>query len=247
MCNFRRAHLRTCLEMLKDMVPLGPEASRHTTLGLLNRAKAFIKNLEERERRSRLYKDQLWKEQRYLKRRLEQLSGPASNGSDGQVEMDEDADLIAHKRQQMEMKIKEAEEECTWGEELELEVDPEAVVGMGSQQKPGGVHVTPMSSMHNGRVAEGNPDQGSISCLSPQSSSSSNALSEQEQGDDINVKGVLECLMDAQGAVYNVMYMAAGGTLVASDEECKQEICEDTAVSCEVEIPTTASDLPSSS
>ena len=66
-------------------------------------------------------------------------------------------------------------------------------------------------------------------------------------GDDMNVKGVLECLMDAQGAVYNVMYMAAGGTLVASDEECKQEICEDAAVSCEVEIPTTASDLPSSS
>lgn len=41
--NFRRAHLRNCLEKLKDMVPLGPEASRHTTLGLLTKAKRFIK------------------------------------------------------------------------------------------------------------------------------------------------------------------------------------------------------------
>lgn len=39
----RRAHLRNCLEKLKEMVPLGPEATRHTTLGLLTKAKAFIK------------------------------------------------------------------------------------------------------------------------------------------------------------------------------------------------------------
>ncbi|KAH8019581.1 hypothetical protein HPB51_020280 [Rhipicephalus microplus] len=38
-----RAHLRNCLEKLKEMVPLGPEANRHTTLGLLNKAKVFIK------------------------------------------------------------------------------------------------------------------------------------------------------------------------------------------------------------
>lgn len=40
---FRRAHLRNCLEKLKEMVPLGHEASRHTTLGLLTKAKRFIK------------------------------------------------------------------------------------------------------------------------------------------------------------------------------------------------------------
>lgn len=40
---FRRAHLRICLEKLKGMVPLGSEASRHTTLGLLTKAKRFIK------------------------------------------------------------------------------------------------------------------------------------------------------------------------------------------------------------
>ena len=39
----RRAHLRNCLEKLKDIVPLGADSSRHTTLGLLNKAKHFIK------------------------------------------------------------------------------------------------------------------------------------------------------------------------------------------------------------
>ncbi|XP_059477675.1 max dimerization protein 1-like isoform X2 [Neocloeon triangulifer] len=69
----RRAHLRTCLEKLKDMVPLGPESSRHTTLGLLTKAKRFIKNLEERERKVLSHKEQLQREQRYLRRRLENL------------------------------------------------------------------------------------------------------------------------------------------------------------------------------
>lgn len=40
---YRRAHLRNCLEKLKVLVPLGPETSRHTTLGLLTKAKRFIK------------------------------------------------------------------------------------------------------------------------------------------------------------------------------------------------------------
>ncbi|RVE48886.1 hypothetical protein evm_006456 [Chilo suppressalis] len=70
---FRRAHLRCCLEKLKDMVPLGPETSRHTTLGLLTKAKRFIKSLEEREKRHSGHKEQLAREQRYLRRRLAQL------------------------------------------------------------------------------------------------------------------------------------------------------------------------------
>ena len=40
---YRRAHLRYCLERLKEIVPLGPDCSRHTTLGLLTKARAFIK------------------------------------------------------------------------------------------------------------------------------------------------------------------------------------------------------------
>ena len=39
----RRAHLRSCLENLKDLVPVGADSSRHTTLGLLIKAKHFIK------------------------------------------------------------------------------------------------------------------------------------------------------------------------------------------------------------
>ncbi|XP_031844792.1 MAX dimerization protein [Nomia melanderi] len=70
----RRAHLRNCLEKLKVLVPLGPETSRHTTLGLLTKAKRFIKNLEERERKHAVHKEQLSREQRFLRRRLEQLT-----------------------------------------------------------------------------------------------------------------------------------------------------------------------------
>ncbi|CAG4974769.1 unnamed protein product [Parnassius apollo] len=55
------------------MVPLDPEASRHTTLGLLTKAKRFIKSLEEREKRHWSHKEQLAREQRYLRRRLAQL------------------------------------------------------------------------------------------------------------------------------------------------------------------------------
>ncbi|XP_025093584.1 max dimerization protein 4-like [Pomacea canaliculata] len=69
----RRAHLRHCLEKLKDMVPLGSEASRHTTLGLLTKARGFIKNLEEREKRHNQFKEQLKREHRYLQRKLEQM------------------------------------------------------------------------------------------------------------------------------------------------------------------------------
>uniref|UniRef100_A0A1B6GXU6 BHLH domain-containing protein n=2 Tax=Proconiini TaxID=565685 RepID=A0A1B6GXU6_9HEMI len=69
----RRAHLRNCLEKLKEMVPLGHEASRHTTLGLLTKAKRFIKNLENQERKHEIQKEHLSREHRYLRRRLEQL------------------------------------------------------------------------------------------------------------------------------------------------------------------------------
>jgi len=70
----RRAHLRSCLENLKDLVPVGADSSRHTTLGLLNKAKHFIKNLEERDKKSLNAKELLHREQRYLRRRLELLS-----------------------------------------------------------------------------------------------------------------------------------------------------------------------------
>jgi len=70
----RRAHLRNCLEKLKDIVPVGGDSSRHTTLGLLNKAKHFIKSLEDKERKSTAHRDNLLREQRYLRRRLELLS-----------------------------------------------------------------------------------------------------------------------------------------------------------------------------
>uniref|UniRef100_A0A3P8VXC1 MAX dimerization protein 1 n=1 Tax=Cynoglossus semilaevis TaxID=244447 RepID=A0A3P8VXC1_CYNSE len=69
----RRAHLRLCLERLKSLVPLGPEANRHTTLSLLMKAKDHIKRLEESDRKAQHTLEQLQQEQRHLRRRLEQL------------------------------------------------------------------------------------------------------------------------------------------------------------------------------
>ncbi|XP_070760552.1 max dimerization protein 1 [Enoplosus armatus] len=69
----RRAHLRLCLERLKSLVPLGPDANRHTTLSLLMKAKDHIKRLEESDRRAQHTVEQLQREQRHLRRRLEQL------------------------------------------------------------------------------------------------------------------------------------------------------------------------------
>ncbi|TRY77063.1 hypothetical protein TCAL_10228 [Tigriopus californicus] len=71
----RRAHLRNCLEKLKDIVPLGADSSRHTTLGLLNKAKHFIRTLEDKDRKVGSSRENLIREQRYLRRRLELLAG----------------------------------------------------------------------------------------------------------------------------------------------------------------------------
>ncbi|XP_053163860.1 max dimerization protein 4 [Hemicordylus capensis] len=71
----RRAKLRLYLEELKQLVPLGADSTRHTTLSLLKRAKMHIKKLEEQDRRALNIKEQLQREHRYLKRRVEQLSG----------------------------------------------------------------------------------------------------------------------------------------------------------------------------
>ncbi|CAG0924101.1 unnamed protein product [Notodromas monacha] len=70
----RRAHLKTCLERLKEMVPLGPDSTRHTTLGLLRRAKAYIKNLEEKERQYVNTKESLTEKRELLTIRFRQLS-----------------------------------------------------------------------------------------------------------------------------------------------------------------------------
>lgn len=70
----RRAHLRSCLERLKEEVPLESESARHTTLGLLTKAKSFIKTLEERDQKQQAYIAGLISRQRYLRNRLEQPS-----------------------------------------------------------------------------------------------------------------------------------------------------------------------------
>lgn len=70
----RRAHLRTCLEKLKEVVPLESDSTRHTTLGLLTKAKVFIKTLEERDQKQQMYIAELLARQRFLRNRLETAS-----------------------------------------------------------------------------------------------------------------------------------------------------------------------------
>nr|XP_055061303.1 max dimerization protein 4 isoform X1 [Misgurnus anguillicaudatus] len=102
----RRAKLRLYLEQLKQLVPLGPDSSRHTTLSLLKRAKMHIKKLEEQDKKAVNVKEQLQREHRYLKRRLEQLSvqglerirtdsmgSTISTDSEQEVDVDVDVDI----------------------------------------------------------------------------------------------------------------------------------------------------------
>ncbi|TRY69609.1 hypothetical protein DNTS_032730 [Danionella cerebrum] len=94
----RRAHLRLCLERLKALIPLGPECSRHTTLGLLNKAKAHIKKLEEADRRSRYQLENLEREQRHLRRRLDLLRDGGSASESERVRTDSVGSTVCSER-----------------------------------------------------------------------------------------------------------------------------------------------------
>ncbi|KAM3862616.1 max-interacting protein 1-like [Diretmus argenteus] len=107
----RRAHLRLCLERLKSLIPLGPDCSRHTTLGLLNKAKAHIKKLEEMERRSQHQLENLEREQRHLQRQLANLQ---TSGERERVRMDSlgswmDSDHSESDREEIEVDVENTE------------------------------------------------------------------------------------------------------------------------------------------
>uniref|UniRef100_A0A3Q3WR16 BHLH domain-containing protein n=1 Tax=Mola mola TaxID=94237 RepID=A0A3Q3WR16_MOLML len=107
----RRAHLRLCLERLKSLIPLGPDCSRHTTLGLLNKAKAHIKKLEEADRRSQHTLETLEREQRHLQRQLAQLQ---THGEWERVRIDSlgsrvDSDHSESDREEIEVDVESTE------------------------------------------------------------------------------------------------------------------------------------------
>jgi len=66
--------MKQCLELLKGVVPVGGDLTKHTTLGLLTSATALIKALREAEQMQKNMKDQLVREQQYLRWQYEQLS-----------------------------------------------------------------------------------------------------------------------------------------------------------------------------
>uniref|UniRef100_A0A8C7XSQ0 MAX interactor 1, dimerization protein n=1 Tax=Oryzias sinensis TaxID=183150 RepID=A0A8C7XSQ0_9TELE len=109
--NQWRAHLRLCLERLKSLIPLGPDCSRHTTLGLLNKAQAHIKKLEETDRRSQHQLETLEREQRHLQRQLALLQ---THGERERVRTDSlgsrmDSDRSESDREEIEVDVESTE------------------------------------------------------------------------------------------------------------------------------------------
>ncbi|XP_032419206.1 max-interacting protein 1 isoform X1 [Xiphophorus hellerii] len=115
----RRAHLRLCLERLKTLIPLGPDCSRHTTLGLLNKAKAHIKKLEEADRKSQYQLESLEREQRHLQRQLELLRGgstaavQSSPGEGERIRMDSVGSTLCSDRSDSDQEEIEVDVEST--------------------------------------------------------------------------------------------------------------------------------------
>uniref|UniRef100_A0A3B3VI14 Max interactor 1, dimerization protein n=1 Tax=Poecilia latipinna TaxID=48699 RepID=A0A3B3VI14_9TELE len=115
----RRAHLRLCLERLKALIPLGPDCSRHTTLGLLNKAKAHIKKLEEADRKSQYQLESLEREQRHLQRQLELLRGgsaaavQSSPGEGERIRMDSVGSTLCSDRSDSDQEEIEVDVEST--------------------------------------------------------------------------------------------------------------------------------------
>uniref|UniRef100_H3D729 MAX interactor 1, dimerization protein n=1 Tax=Tetraodon nigroviridis TaxID=99883 RepID=H3D729_TETNG len=105
----RRAHLRLCLERLKSLIPLGPDCSRHTTLGLLNKAKAHIKKLEEVDRRSQHQLETLEREQRHLQRQLAQLQTHGERVRMDSLGSREDSDRSESDREEIEVDVESTE------------------------------------------------------------------------------------------------------------------------------------------
>ncbi|KAM9769383.1 LOW QUALITY PROTEIN: max-interacting protein 1 [Menidia menidia] len=113
----RRAHLRLCLERLKALIPLGPDCNRHTTLGLLTKAKAHIKKLEEADRKSQYQLESLEREQRHLQRQLELLGGgeavPGVPGDGERIRMDSVGSTVCSERSDSDQEEIEVDVEST--------------------------------------------------------------------------------------------------------------------------------------
>ncbi|KAJ7383119.1 Max-interacting protein 1 [Desmophyllum pertusum] len=73
--SYRRAHLRDCLELLKELVPSPPEHQKATTLALLQSAQQYIEVLQVSEKEAVDTKKKLNQERYALQRRLDSLQG----------------------------------------------------------------------------------------------------------------------------------------------------------------------------
>jgi len=76
----RRAHLRHCMERLKSIVPVGADASRHTTLSLLTKARSHIRQLEDMNRGKEASRQRLNCRRDHLCQRLQKLMSETDIG-----------------------------------------------------------------------------------------------------------------------------------------------------------------------
>lgn len=79
----RRAHLRDCLELLKELVPSPPEHQKATTLALLQSAQQYIQVLQMSEKEALDTKRRLNQERCVLQRRLALLQGHSNKAMIG--------------------------------------------------------------------------------------------------------------------------------------------------------------------
>ncbi|XP_028390910.1 max dimerization protein 1-like [Dendronephthya gigantea] len=93
----RRAHLRDCLETLKEIVPTPPDHQKSTTLSLLQNARHYIKVLENTDKKAVATKEKLYKERLKLMKQLRCLKGDLElrirKGSEGESVCDDEIDI----------------------------------------------------------------------------------------------------------------------------------------------------------
>ncbi|XP_046851710.1 max dimerization protein 1-like [Xenia sp. Carnegie-2017] len=93
----RRAHLRDCLETLKEIVPTPPDHQKSTTLSLLQNARNYIKVLENNDKKAMAAKQKLHQEHLRLVKQLTCLRGELvqriRSNSEGDSTCDDDIDI----------------------------------------------------------------------------------------------------------------------------------------------------------
>ncbi|EDO43159.1 predicted protein [Nematostella vectensis] len=134
----RRAHLRDCLELLKELVPAPPEHQKATTLALLQSAQQYIQVLQTSEKEALEAKQKLYKQQMQLRQKLvclkESVDGKRPRTSEGDSMTSEEIDI--ENDEEMGYASSESEDRCSMesmgsgGSDCGLTVNTRRALGM---------------------------------------------------------------------------------------------------------------------